>query len=273
MKLNLRREFEQSRTAPGMGVAASASTHGRSVHFREAFAANAVSPKVGGINDDYGIYDAEPRLRVSHIVEQSAGFHRLSRSPAKRLFDLVGSALGLAFLAPLLLATAAVIALDSPGPVIFRQSRTGEGGKVFSIYKFRTMTVTENGHTIVQACRSDPRVTRVGHFLRRMSIDELPQLFNVLRGEMSLVGPRPHAVAHDVYYGERVAGYKNRFLAKPGITGLSQVRGLRGPTPSEDCMKLRLNSDMEYIRTWSFALDLKILIKTVFVSLWDVNAY
>ncbi len=190
-----------------------------------------------------------------------------ARSVPKRLFDVGCSFIGLVFLAPLLIAITLVIKLTSPGPVLFAQLRTGLGGRTFVIYKFRTMTTLENGDRVVQACRDDSRITRVGSFLRRTSLDELPQLWNVLIGDMSIVGPRPHAVAHDHYYGALLPDYRDRFRAKPGITGLAQCNGARGPTETLDKMSRRIRLDLAYIERWSLAMEARILVKTVKVIL------
>lgn len=183
-------------------------------------------------------------------------------SVSKRLFDIIFSFVGLIFLAPLLVAIAVLIKATSRGPVLFAQHRTGLGGKTFVIYKFRTMTTLENGDRVVQACRNDCRITRVGSFLRRSSLDELPQLWNVLLGDMSIVGPRPHAVAHDNYYGALLPEYRDRFRAKPGITGLAQCNGARGPTETLDKMSRRIRLDLAYIERWSLAMEARILVKT-----------
>jgi putative colanic acid biosynthesis UDP-glucose lipid carrier transferase len=192
-----------------------------------------------------------------------AGAARSNRSWLKRLVDVTGAAAGLIFLAPVLLLVAIAIRFESQGPIFFRQRRTGRAGVVFHIYKFRTMTVTEDGPNIVQAAQNDPRITRIGGFLRRSSIDELPQLLNVIRGDMSLVGPRPHAVGHDEYYGQRVEGYGNRFLVRPGIAGLAQVSGHRGATATVEAMAARVRLDQAYIAEWSFLGDLGILVRAV----------
>ena len=183
-------------------------------------------------------------------------------SVTKRLFDLGCSLVGLIFLAPLLITIAILIKATSRGPVLFAQHRTGLGGKTFVIYKFRTMTTLENGDDVVQACRDDCRITRVGSFLRRSSLDELPQLWNVLIGDMSIVGPRPHAVAHDHYYGALLPDYRDRFRAKPGITGLAQCNGARGPTETLEKMSRRIRLDLAYIERWSLAMEARILVKT-----------
>jgi len=191
----------------------------------------------------------------------------------KRSFDLVLASVGLVALAPVLLAIAVLIRLDSPGPVFFRQKRIGFNRRSFSIFKFRTMSVLENGVMIKQATVNDPRVTLVGRWLRRSSIDELPQLLNVLRGEMSLVGPRPHAEAHDSAFDAAVADYAVRHNVKPGITGWAQVSGSRGETPDAESVRRRVAHDLWYIDNWSMLLDARILFRTVNVLLRGQNAY
>jgi exopolysaccharide biosynthesis polyprenyl glycosylphosphotransferase len=181
---------------------------------------------------------------------------------AKRLLDVFGAGLGLLLLAPVFVAISVAICIDSPGPVFFRQKRGGFNGRVFHILKFRTMRVLEDGPRISQATRDDDRVTRVGRFLRHSSLDELPQLINVLRGAMSLVGPRPHALAHDNEYRSLISGYPFRQYVKPGMTGWAQVNGFRGETPTVACMKRRVDLDLWYARNWSFWLDLRILFST-----------
>jgi undecaprenyl-phosphate galactose phosphotransferase/putative colanic acid biosynthesis UDP-glucose lipid carrier transferase len=184
----------------------------------------------------------------------------------KRVFDVVSAAGILVLLSPLMVLTALMIKLDSPGPALFRQKRNGFGGTVFSIYKFRSMRVLEDGARIQQATRDDPRVTRLGRWLRRTSIDELPQLFNVLVGDMSLVGPRPHAVAHNNEYQTVVSNYAFRHHMKPGITGWAQVNGLRGETQTVDLMAKRVECDLWYINHWSLWLDLRIIVKTALMA-------
>ncbi len=192
----------------------------------------------------------------------------------KRAFDLLLSATGLVLVSPLLLAIAVAVKLSSPGPVLFCQDRYGLDGRRIRVYKFRTMRVMEAGDQqgLRQATRHDPRVTPVGAVLRRWSLDELPQLFNVLRGEMSLVGPRPHAVDHNEHYRRLLPGYMQRHRVKPGITGLAQVEGWRGETRSLHCMAARIDADLRYQRNWSLLLDIKILIKTL-LRLRSPNAY
>lgn len=192
----------------------------------------------------------------------------------KRSFDLLVSGTGLLVITPLLLLIGLAVKLSSPGPVLFRQERYGLDGKRFSVYKFRSMRVLEAGDQpgLQQATRNDPRVTPVGAVLRRWSLDELPQLFNVLKGEMSLVGPRPHAVEHNEYYRQHVAGYMQRHAFKPGITGLAQVEGWRGETANLESMAARVGADLRYQRNWSLKLDIKILLKTL-LHLRSPNAY
>jgi Undecaprenyl-phosphate glucose phosphotransferase len=191
----------------------------------------------------------------------------------KRAFDVAATVAILLLLAPVLLAVCVAIKLDSRGPVIFRQHRKGFNGKQFVIYKFRTMTVMENGPKILQARKRDIRVTRVGRVLRRSSADELPQLFNVLNGEMSLVGPRPHAVAHDDEYGSLIPNYAFRHHVKPGITGWAQVNGARGETDHLELMERRIDLDLWYINNWNVALDVQILLRTFFELLRGRNAH
>ena len=187
----------------------------------------------------------------------------------KRTLDVVGSMTAILFLSPLFLMAAIAIKFDSGGPIIFRQRRTGFNAKEFVIFKFRTMTVLEDGPAITQACRGDLRATRVGKFLRWSSIDELPQLFNVLNGDMSLVGPRPHAVAHDREYKLHIADYGFRHHIKPGITGWAQVNGLRGETRSLEKMTERVKLDLWYINNWSLGFDINILVRTCLEVLRD----
>jgi putative colanic acid biosynthesis UDP-glucose lipid carrier transferase len=172
-----------------------------------------------------------------------------------------------------MLLIAVAIRLDSPGRILFRQDRHGLGGERIVVYKFRTMTVEENGPHIRQATRDDPRVTRVGRFLRRTSLDELPQLINVLQGRMSLVGPRPHAVAHNDEYRKLISGYMVRHKVAPGITGLAQVSGYRGETSTLDDMRRRVQYDLEYLRHWCWLLDMKILLRTLVLVIRDKRAY
>jgi undecaprenyl-phosphate galactose phosphotransferase/putative colanic acid biosynthesis UDP-glucose lipid carrier transferase len=215
-----------------------------------------------------------PDNSIRSIVEKGgsrAALFEVQRAPLtryeqalKRSFDLIAAISILFMLSPILVITALAIKFDSPGEVLFRQRRKGFNGREFRIFKFRTMKVQEDGPVIVQAVCSDPRVTRLGRVLRRYSIDELPQLFNVLTGDMAIVGPRPHALAHDDEYGKVIANYAFRHHVKPGITGWAQVHGYRGATPQVQFMKQRVDSDLWYINNWSMWLDLQIVTRTFF---------
>jgi Undecaprenyl-phosphate glucose phosphotransferase len=185
----------------------------------------------------------------------------------KRCFDLIGATSVLLLLSPLMLITALLIKLDSPGPALFFQTRNGFNGRKFRIVKFRTMHVLEDGDIVRQATRADPRITRLGRWLRRANIDELPQLFNVLNGDMSLVGPRPHAVAHNSEFEKLVANYAFRHHVKPGITGWAQVNGYRGETPTTELMAKRVELDLWYINNWSIWTDIKIVLRTLIIGL------
>ena len=201
--------------------------------------------------------------QIPSIELQRAPLTRPERL-AKRACDIGLASIALVLLAPLMILTALAIKLDSAGAVIFRQRRTGFNGRIFFIYKFRTMSVMEDGPEIVQTRRIDPRVTKVGRVLRQSSIDELPQLFNVLRGDMSLVGPRPHALAHDGQYGAMISTYAYRHHVKPGITGWAQVNGQRGETRRIEDMEKRIELDLWYVNNWSLLLDLRIIWRTCF---------
>jgi undecaprenyl-phosphate galactose phosphotransferase/putative colanic acid biosynthesis UDP-glucose lipid carrier transferase len=191
----------------------------------------------------------------------------------KRSVDIALAVLALLFFSPIIAITAIAIKLDTPGPIIFRQDRKGFNGRRFTIFKFRSMTSQENGSTVSQATRDDPRVTEIGRILRATSVDELPQLFNVLRGEMSLVGPRPHALAHDDQFEQMLSNYAVRQHVKPGITGWAQCNGARGATPSLDHIAERVRLDLWYINNWSMKLDVKILVRTLFEVMKQRNAY
>ena len=212
-----------------------------------------------------------PRPKLA-LVPQAAP-HRAAYSGAKRALDLFVAIPALILLSPVMLVIAALIALDFRGPVLFRQTRTGLNGQLFDIFKFRTMNVCENGARIEQAHKNDPRVTRLGRILRRTSLDELPQLINVIKGEMSLIGPRPHALAHDRFYGREIAGYDLRQSVKPGISGWAQVHGHRGATVTISRMRERLAYDVWYSRNASFALDVQIIIRTIGEVISQRNAY
>jgi exopolysaccharide biosynthesis polyprenyl glycosylphosphotransferase len=212
--------------------------------------------------------DKFPNVSVSHIGSTRTLALRSAPMSSfqlamKRLVDVAISAAALIVLAPVFLVIAAIIKLDSRGPVFFMQSRRGFNQSEFSIWKFRTMTTLDNGDRIEQAKPNDPRITRVGAILRRFNLDELPQLMNVLVGDMSLVGPRPHAVAHDRYYEGIIRRYRRRLNVKPGITGWAQVNGFRGLTNSPHDMRSRIAHDLYYIDHWSITFDLYIMAMTV----------
>lgn len=191
----------------------------------------------------------------------------------KRTTDIILATLILLLMSPVLLAVALLVKLTSRGPVIFRQRRYGLDGQEIIVYKFRSMTVTEDGGEVKQASRNDQRVTPLGAFLRRTSLDELPQFINVLQGRMSIVGPRPHAVAHNEMYRKLITGYMQRHKVRPGITGWAQVNGFRGETETLQKMKARIDYDLEYLRNWSVRLDLHIIARTIWVVLKGSNAY
>jgi putative colanic acid biosynthesis UDP-glucose lipid carrier transferase len=192
---------------------------------------------------------------------------------AKRVSDLVLATLILMGISPLMLFIACGVKLSSPGPVIFRQRRNGLDGSEIVVYKFRTMTTQDDGPEVRQATRNDPRVTRFGAFLRRNSLDELPQFFNVMQGSMSIVGPRPHAVTHNEQYRQIIKAYMVRHKVKPGITGWAQVNGHRGETDTIEKMRARVEYDLEYLRNWSIGLDLRIIASTIRLVFFDRHAY
>ena len=228
---------------------------------------------------------------ASDIIESRNGRHRVSSlgplglvevkskpisdwGPlVKRAADVVISGAALLALCPLFLVIAAAIKLDSEGPVFFRQRRHGLNHKVIEVLKFRSMRVQEDGAIVKQATKNDPRVTRVGGFLRKTSLDELPQLINIFLGDMSLVGPRPHALVHNEYYGEMLERYANRHQVRPGLTGWAQINGARGETQTPEQMRRRVELDLYYIDNWSFWLDLKILAVTPVYGFTHQNAY
>ncbi|HBV2999050.1 TPA: exopolysaccharide biosynthesis polyprenyl glycosylphosphotransferase, partial [Klebsiella pneumoniae] len=179
----------------------------------------------------------------------------------------------LLFISPILLIIACLIKLTSPGPIIFKQTRYGMDGKPIKVWKFRSMSVMENDNKVIQATKNDIRITKVGRLLRRTSLDELPQFFNVLFGGMSIVGPRPHAVAHNEQYRNLIEGYMLRHKVKPGITGWAQINGWRGETDTLEKMEKRVEFDLEYIREWSIWLDLKIIFLTIFKGFINKSAY
>jgi putative colanic acid biosynthesis UDP-glucose lipid carrier transferase len=220
---------------------------------------------------------------LNHRVSNIAGLYSLDLSCTpmegtarivKRVEDIVIGGLISLLIIPVCIAICLAIKISSPGPVVFKQYRTGINGKRFKVYKFRSMVMhAESSGTITQATKGDARVTRVGAFLRRTSLDELPQFFNVLQGRMSIVGPRPHALAHNEYYKDLVESYMQRHKVKPGITGWAQVNGYRGETDTLEKMKNRVEYDLWYIDNWSLGLDLKIIFLTVFKGFVDRNAY
>lgn len=199
--------------------------------------------------------------------------YKVAHSLSKRILDIAIASAALLFLLPSFVVIGLLIKLESKGPVFFRQRRTGLNGRVFQIFKFRSMRVAEDGERVVQATRGDSRVTLVGRFIRKTSIDELPQLLNVLKGDMSLVGPRPHAIAHDTDFASRVPGYNGRFRARPGLTGLAAIRGYRGEIHSQACIENRVNADNEYIQTWTIKSDIVIIFRTALMIVGDKNAY
>lgn len=227
-----------------------------------------------------------PDDAISRLIQQpitDIGLTRtieLKREPLKfweralkRAFDFLAASVALILLLPLILFVMSLIKLDSPGPVFFRQTRIGFNGRPFRIWKFRTMHTLDDGAEVRQATRGDDRVTRMGHWLRATSADELPQLLNVLVGDMSLVGPRPHAVAHDNEYDPMIADYALRRHVKPGITGWAQVCGFRGGTPTVDLMLRRIEHDLWYIDNWTFGLDAMIVARTAIALMRPQNAY
>jgi putative colanic acid biosysnthesis UDP-glucose lipid carrier transferase len=202
------------------------------------------------------------RCRRIAIPIRKEALRSVGLRETKRALDVVLAAALLTLTAPFLIVVALAIKLDSPGPILFTQRRRGLNGSPFCIYKFRTMKVLEDGGIVRQATRNDPRVTRVGRILRKSSVDELPQLVNVIMGEMSLVGPRPHALAHDEIYGRLIDNYHGRYGVLPGITGWAQINGLRGETRSVEEMCERVKLDLEYIERRSIWMDIRILLHT-----------
>jgi putative colanic acid biosynthesis UDP-glucose lipid carrier transferase len=191
----------------------------------------------------------------------------------KRLFDLFVATMILLLISPLLIVISVAVKMSSPGPVIFKQRRYGLAGEKITVYKFRTMTVTEDGAVVRQATRDDARFTRIGQWLRKRSLDELPQFLNVIQGRMSIVGPRPHAVAHNELYRKLIKGYMLRHKVLPGITGWAQVNGCRGETSEVDQMRDRIRFDLEYLRHWSLWFDFKIILRTAGLVINDDKAH
>lgn len=219
------------------------------------------------VSDDGRVQDVPPL----HALHPPTTFRIRRVRPVggavKRALDIVAAGFALAMLSPLLLLVALMIVLESPGPALFLQRRGGMFGRPFLIYKFRTMRTVDDGRVVSQAVQNDPRVTPLGAILRELCIDELPQLINVLRGEMSLIGPRPHAVAHDDAFTRIDPRYPRRRRARPGLTGLAQVSGCRGLAPDAASVRARTGYDVEYVDNWSLWLDLKIVLKTVLILL------
>jgi putative colanic acid biosynthesis UDP-glucose lipid carrier transferase len=213
-------------------------------------------------------------MRFSDMVGEDRHNHQTGwQGFLKTTIDRLSAGAALLVLSPVLLSIALAIRLESKGPVIFRQPRHGKNNSIFYIWKFRTMTVTETGADVRQATIGDERITRLGCFLRRTSIDELPQLVNVLKGDMSLVGPRPHPIKLNDAYAPTISDYWARHLVRPGLTGLAQVEGYRGPTETHDKMRLRVEKDLEYIDRWSIWLDLKVMFKTPLLLISGENAF
>jgi putative colanic acid biosynthesis UDP-glucose lipid carrier transferase len=228
------------------------------------------------VPDVFGISIIQGRLRDMHgipvvgICETPfTGINEL----VKRVSDIVLSSIILLLISPILLALAIGVKMSSPGPVVFRQRRNGLDGDEIIVYKFRSMRATDNGPVVRQATKDDPRITPFGAFIRKTSLDELPQFVNVLQGRMSIVGPRPHAVAHNEQYRAIIKAYMVRHKVKPGITGWAQVNGHRGETDTVDKMKARVEYDLEYLRNWSLGLDLQIIARTVKLMFFDRHAY
>jgi exopolysaccharide biosynthesis polyprenyl glycosylphosphotransferase len=215
----------------------------------------------------------QPIVKADYSAFEDIGVaHPHPALDAKRVLDFAAGLVLLLLVVPLLALVSLAIVLDSPGPLLFCQRRTGLGGKTFGILKFRSMHVLEDGAAVTQAAPRDARVTRVGRVIRKLSLDELPQLFNVIAGDMSLVGPRPHAVAHDIQYGAAISNYALRQQVKPGITGWAQVNGARGATPTIAVMQSRVDLDAWYVAHVSLALDLRILLRTPLEVLRPRNA-
>lgn len=214
--------------------------------------------------------------RTARPTDVAAAIGRTTRplgGGVKRVLDIVLSAAVLVFAAPAFILIALAVRLESAGPAIFAQRRGGALGKIIKVYKFRTMTVCDDGHVVKQASQGDARVTPLGAFLRRTSLDELPQFYNVLRGDMSIVGPRPHALAHDAAFERVDPRYRLRTRARPGITGLAQISGARGPTKTDDAVRRRVSYDLDYISNWSLGLDIAIIGRTIVRLSRDPNAF
>jgi putative colanic acid biosysnthesis UDP-glucose lipid carrier transferase len=228
------------------------------------------------VPDVFGISIIQGRLQdmngvpVVGICETPfTGTNRL----VKRVSDLVLASFIMVLIAPIFIAIAIGVKLSSPGPAIFRQRRNGLDGEEIIVYKFRSMRAMDDGAVVQQATKDDARITPLGAFLRRSSLDELPQFINVLQGRMSIVGPRPHAVAHNEQYRQLIKAYMVRHKVKPGITGWAQIHGLRGETDTIEKMRARVEYDLEYLRNWTLGLDLQIIARTIKLVFFDRNAY
>jgi putative colanic acid biosynthesis UDP-glucose lipid carrier transferase len=228
------------------------------------------------VPDVFGISIIQGRLQdmngVPVVGLQETPFTGTNRL-VKRVSDLILAIAILVLISPVLLLVAIGVKLTSPGPVIFAQRRNGLDGEEIIVYKFRSMRAADDGAIVPQATKEDPRITPFGAFLRRSSLDELPQFVNVLQGRMSIVGPRPHAVAHNEQYRQLIKAYMVRHKVKPGITGWAQIHGLRGETDTIDKMQARVEYDLEYLRNWSLGLDLQIIARTIKLVFFDRNAY
>ncbi|TBO34216.1 undecaprenyl-phosphate glucose phosphotransferase [Aquabacterium lacunae] len=228
------------------------------------------------VPDVFGISIIQGRLQDLHgvpVVGICETPFTGTNALVKRISDIVLAAVILILISPILAAVAIGVKLSSPGPIIFKQKRNGLDGEEIMVYKFRSMRVMDNGAVVKQATKGDPRITPFGAFIRRTSLDELPQFINVLQGRMSIVGPRPHAVAHNEEYRRLIKAYMVRHKVKPGITGWAQVNGYRGETDTIEKMQARVEFDLEYLRNWSLGLDLQIIIRTVRLMVFDRNAY
>jgi len=245
-----------------------------------------VASLMGGLKDTTACVYFVPNIFLFNLMQARA--HEINGIPllavweipfsdlqslAKRAIDIAVASLALICLAPVMIPIAIGVKLSSPGPILFKQRRYGLNGREIIVYKFRSMKVMEDGDTVQQAKRNDDRITKIGAFLRRTSLDELPQFINVLQGRMSIVGPRPHAVAHNEQYRKLISGYMLRHKVKPGITGWAQIHGFRGETDTLDKMQKRIEYDLQYLKNWSLGLDLKIIFRTALVFFHSHNAY
>jgi len=246
----------------------------------------AVATLMGGLKDTTACVYFVPNIFLFNLMQ--ARTHEINGVPLlavweipfsdlqsllKRVIDIAVAGLALICLAPIMIPIAIGVKLSSPGPILFKQRRYGLNGREIIVYKFRSMKVMEDGDTVQQAKRNDDRITKIGAFLRRTSLDELPQFINVLQGRMSIVGPRPHAVAHNEQYRKLISGYMLRHKVKPGITGWAQINGYRGETDTLDKMQKRVEYDLQYLKNWSLGLDLKIIFRTALVFFHSHNAY